>query len=72
MDVKRLLSDEKPIDKSLRGKALKRATAEYLPRTLTPYEWEEYYREHGRPPEHAVEPEMDTPSWLDRLWARFR
>jgi hypothetical protein len=39
----------------LRGKALLRARDDKTPRTMTPYEWLEYYETHGIPPEHQVE-----------------
>lgn len=40
-------------DNSLRRKALSRAQSGKLPRTLTPYEWEQWYAEHGTPIEHC-------------------
>jgi hypothetical protein len=36
----------------LRGKALLRARDDKTPRTMTPYEWLEYYETHGIPAEH--------------------
>jgi hypothetical protein len=56
---------EQPIDKTLRGMALRRATDQQLPRTLTAHEWEDYYRAHGRPAEHQHS--VDGPG----LWARL-
>ena len=41
-----------PRQTSLQQQALERAEADYVPRTLTPHEWELYYREHGVPAEH--------------------
>jgi hypothetical protein len=41
-----------PQDTSLRKKSLRRAAEDYVPRTLTAHEWEDYYREHGVPSEH--------------------
>ena len=57
-DKKRLIEDileakEAPIDNSLRGNALRRATKAEVPRTLTAWEWEEYYRINGVPDAHA-------------------
>ena len=40
------------VDNSLRGKALDRARKGRVPKTLTPYEWQEWYAEHGVPPGH--------------------
>jgi len=42
-------------DSTLQGNALKRARDEKLPTTLTAFEWEEWYAEHGVPEEHRVE-----------------
>ncbi len=38
--------------KSLRDKALERALGGSVPKTLTPWEWEQWYAEHGQPEEH--------------------
>ena len=38
-------------DNSLRGSAMRRATSGQLPKTLTPWEWEQWYKEHGYPAE---------------------
>jgi hypothetical protein len=54
----------------LRGKALLRATEEKIPRTMTPYEWLEYYEKHGIPPEHqTIEAK---PSLLKRIRAKLK
>ena len=45
-------ADKAPIDTSLRGNALRRATSSEVQRTLTVWEWEEYYRIHGVPESH--------------------
>jgi hypothetical protein len=39
-------------DHSLRGKALERAVGDKVPTTLTPWEWQEWYAEHGVPDSH--------------------
>lgn len=39
-------------DHSLHGKALQRALGKTVPKTLTPWEWEQYYAEHGVPDTH--------------------
>jgi hypothetical protein len=59
---------EAPIDRSLRGNALRRATGSQVPRTLTAWEWEEYYRTHGRPETHV---EAITSPRIG-FWQRFR
>lgn len=45
----RQILDEKdePSDNSLRAKALERALSGATPRTMTPWEWEEWYAAHG-------------------------
>lgn len=49
----------------LRGKALLRARDDKTPRTMTPYEWLEYYETHGIPPEHQ------QPKVKKTLWQRM-
>ena len=44
--------DAEESDLSLRGKALERATGNKVPTTLTPWEWQEWYAEHGVPAAH--------------------
>ncbi len=39
-------------DSSLQASALRRAGSETPPRTLTPYEWEQWYAENGMPQAH--------------------
>ena len=60
-----LASKEERSDNSLRGKALKRALQKTTPKTLTPYEWEQWYAEHGVPPSHTnvSEPKRAKPWW---------
>ena len=59
---------EKDKDSSLRGNALRRATARQVPTTLTPFEWEEWYQENGVPESHINVEISDkrTPWW--RWW----
>ena len=48
-----ILGEHEPeIDRSLRGQALRRASGEVPPRTLTAWEWEEWYARHGVPDRH--------------------
>jgi hypothetical protein len=54
-------------DNSLRGKALERATSDQLPRTLTPWEWQQWYDEHGRPSEHRQQNSGRRITWWRRL-----
>ena len=60
-------------DNSLRGKALERATGGDVPKTLTPWEWQQWYAEHGQPAEHRQQsPRRRNPWWrrlLQRDWS---
>jgi hypothetical protein len=71
-DRKALIDDileakEESIDTSLRGKALSRATSSAVPKTLTAWEWEEYYRTHGRPDTHIKASDASTTGFWQRL-----
>lgn len=65
----KILADSKDKDPNkatdLRGKALLRARDNKIPRTMTPYEWLEYYESHGVPKEHRQS--KDQKSWWDRI-----
>ena len=51
--IRELLGEkEEASDLSLRGNALRRATQNKVPTTLTPHEWEQWYAEHGVPSSH--------------------
>ena len=53
--IKELLGEsEASADTSLRSNALKRAMGVKTPRTLTPYEWEQWYAQHGIPESHSI------------------
>ncbi|MDZ7783977.1 MAG: hypothetical protein U5K56_13920 [Halioglobus sp.] len=71
--IRAILEEREPDpDHSLRGQALERATEEKLPRTLTPHEWEQWYREHGIPPSHrAPTPSRVRTGYLARLLQRL-
>jgi hypothetical protein len=57
------------IDVSLRGQAMRRALEEKVPKTLTPYEWEEWYALHGVPKVHRqAETHKEKPRWSWRKW----
>ena len=43
---------EPEIDRSLRGQALRRAAGNTPPRTMTAWEWKEWYAQHGVPDTH--------------------
>lgn len=67
------INDEKqePTDNSLQQKALERATGGKVPTTLTPWEWQEWYAEHGVPESHKPsEAEAPRRSWWQRLLGR--
>jgi len=56
-------------DTSLQRQAEQHTDESYVPRTLTPHEWEQWYAEHGVPPAHrktgaAVPPRRES------LWQR--
>lgn len=56
-------------DNSLRGKSLRRALDLEVPKTLTPYEWEQWYADHGIPQSHTKAESMPRRSWW-RFWER--
>jgi len=58
-------------DATLRDKSLEHTDPDYLPRTLTPHEWESYYAEHGVPREHR-RPVPDGPLGSGGLLRRLR
>jgi len=41
---------------SLRDQSLRHTSEDYVPRTLTPHEWEQYYAAYGVPQSHRQEP----------------
>jgi hypothetical protein len=45
---------EPELDRSLRGQALRRAMGNTPPRTLTAWEWKEWYAQHGVPDIHRA------------------
>ena len=57
---------------ALRDQSLAHTADDYVPKTLTPHEWEQYYREHGVPESHrASSPataDESKPGWLSRLF----
>ncbi|MEE4147191.1 MAG: hypothetical protein V2I26_20470 [Halieaceae bacterium] len=66
--IAHILGDAQPAaDTSLRAQSLARATSADVPRTLTPFEWEQWYEQHGVPEEHQQRPRTTAPSW----WRRF-
>ncbi len=51
--IRELLDErEEASDTSLRGNSIRRAVKGELPRTMTPFEWEQWYAENGMPQEH--------------------
>lgn len=66
--IREILGDEEaPSDTSLRAQTLRRARSQTPPRTLTAFEWEQWYAEHGVPAEHREQPVKNPP---DRPWWR--
>jgi hypothetical protein len=69
--IREILGEEEPAqDNSLRGKALARATDEKIPRTLTPWEWQQWYAEHGQPKAHRQQMPSPGRRWWQRLLGR--
>jgi hypothetical protein len=66
--IRELLGEkEAEQDNSLQGKALERACEGKLPRTLTPWEWQQWYDAHGEPPEHRQSAAVSRRSWWRRI-----
>jgi len=66
--IAQLLGEEQASsDLSLRAQSLKRATTDSIPRTLTPYEWEQWYAQHGIPEAHRRDTRREKRSWWRRL-----
>ncbi len=66
--IREILQDkEEEQDHSLRGQALERATGRQVPRTLTPWEWQQWYEQHGQPVEHRREASEPLPWWRRML-----
>jgi hypothetical protein len=59
-------------DTSLQAQALRRARSGEAPRTLTPFEWEQWQAEHGVPPslKQGTSQREDKPGLLKRLLGR--
>ena len=70
--IRQILNEtEEAKDTSLRGHALKRATEQELPRTLTAWEWEQWYADNGKPEAHReLVPESPAESRWRRWWRR--
>ena len=66
--IRHLLGEkEEATDHGLGAKSLRRALSGDVPKTLTPYEWEQWYADHGIPEGHlAPEGKQQTPSILDK------
>ena len=66
--IRHLLGEkEESTDHGLGAKSLRRALSGDVPKTLTPYEWEQWYADHGIPEGHlAPEGKQPTPSILDK------
>ena len=58
--IRRILGDkEEATDHGLGAKSLDRALSGDVPKTLTPYEWEQWYADNGVPDSH-IAPEAET------------
>lgn len=48
--IREILGDDaQATDNSLQGKAFGRAISKAIPKTMTPWEWEEWYGMYGKP-----------------------
>ncbi len=50
-------------DTSLRAHSMQRALGKQVPKTLTPYEWEQWYAEHGVPETHNKSERASRRRW---------
>lgn len=55
-------------DLSLRGKSWSRALTQRPPKTMTAWEWEEWYAQHGVPASHRQTSQV---VWWQRLLSRL-
>ncbi len=55
-------------DTSLREQAFEHTDPDYIPKTLTPHEWEQWYAEHGVPESHRHPPQPEPAA--SSLWQR--
>ena len=68
--IREILGEQEPEkDHSLRAQAMERAAEDGVPRTMTPWEWEQWYASHGMPDQHRVKPESSRSLW-QRLFGR--
>ncbi|MEQ8801084.1 hypothetical protein [Haliea sp.] len=68
-------ADAKPEgNTSLQAHALEHTDPDYIPKTLTPHEWEQWYAEHGVPESHrrSRKPGPAAPSLWLRVLQFFR
>ncbi|MEH6584016.1 MAG: hypothetical protein V7754_18930 [Halioglobus sp.] len=60
---------EEQSDTTLRGNSLRRAVNGKVPRTMTAFEWEQWYAEYGMPDELKIKHDTaPKPTW----WARVK
>lgn len=60
-------------DTSLRGHSLQRALSQDVPKTLTPYEWQEWYKLHGVPEGHVQSTQGSKRRWWQSIpWFKAR
>lgn len=71
--IRQILNEEVALtDTSLRAQAMRRARKDDVPRTMTPFEWEQWQAENGVP-ETLRRPrggDDNDKSWLARLFRR--
>lgn len=67
--IKEILGEtEARADTTLQSQALRRAKRRQPPRTLTPFEWEQWYADNGVPEEHL---KMNYPI-TETAWQRLK
>ena len=62
--IRKILGEQdKSADTSLRAHSMQRALKKKVPTTLTPYEWEQWYAEHGVPDSHRENGDRPRRAW---------
>ena len=70
--IRRLLGEKDELtDHGLGAKSLRRAVSGDVPTTLTPYEWEQWYAEHGVPDSHIAPEAQPHKELFNDTTARF-
>lgn len=66
--IRRILGEKEQVtDHALRAQSLKRALSGDVPKTLTPYEWEQWYADHGVPESHLTDQPLAQEAVSDKV-----